>query len=44
MTDAAAGITQLEAENAAFRAELQRSNVERGEALEQQTATAVRGG
>ena len=36
--DDAARITQLEAENAALRAELQRSTVERAEALEQQTA------
>jgi len=38
MAGDAARIAQLEAENAALRAELQRSNVERDEALEQLTA------
>jgi GAF domain-containing protein len=38
MADDAARIAQLEAENSALRTELQRSNVERDEALEQQTA------
>ena len=38
MIDDAARFAQLEAEVAALRAELHRSNVERDEALEQQTA------
>ena len=38
MADDAARIAQLEAENAALRAELERSDGERDEALEQLTA------
>ena len=41
MDDRAARIAQLEAENAALRAELQRSNAERDEALEQRTLALV---